>query len=328
MEKDILIINKENMLEEYKNQFPLYERAERNIKGALLEFLKENDIPFLAVSSRIKDFDSFFKKIDRKNYAKPFLENEDFCGMRIILYYLDDIEKVQEIIQKNFKTHTSENKSDKLELNEFGYRSNHLIIQIKKSWCVTPNYKGLEDIKIEIQIRTSLMHTWAQIEHKLGYKANQELDEKLKRKLYLISAKLEDADIQFQEIKEQSESYKEEIIKESQDIGKFIGKELNIDTIQALLLYYFPDFRGNQSSEESLLNHIIKGKILIEDVLDSAEKILPHIKDIENLINSNTKAYRSNFLRYGLEVFYIGFVSSAGDNRGKIINKIKELAQV
>ncbi|MBU4109453.1 hypothetical protein KJ988_00445 [bacterium] len=233
-------MNKESIYQEYKNKLPNYERAERNIKGAINEFLNDNDIPFLTVSSRIKDFDSFYNKITRKDYENPFADNEDFCGIRIILYYLDDIEKVQKIIEDNFSIQETENKSDKLELNEFGYRSNHLIIKIDSSWCVTPNYKGLEDIKIEIQIRTSLMHTWAAIEHQLGYKANQELDKKLKRKLYLISAKLEDADIQFQEVKHQADNYQKLTIQESKKAGEFVGTELNIDTLQALLKFYFP----------------------------------------------------------------------------------------
>ena len=68
----------------------------------------------------------------------------------------------------------------------YGIKSITIIIKVKNSWCVTPNYKGLENIKIELQIRTVLMHTWAAIEHKLGYKNNQELPKDLKRKLYLM----------------------------------------------------------------------------------------------------------------------------------------------
>lgn len=56
-------MNKESVYQEYKNRLPKYERSERNIKGAINEFLNENDIPFLTVSSRIKDFDSFYEKI-------------------------------------------------------------------------------------------------------------------------------------------------------------------------------------------------------------------------------------------------------------------------
>ena len=194
-------MDKDTLFQEYNDKLPNYDRARANIKEALEEYLKEKNISFVTIESRIKDFESFYEKISRKKYENPFEENEDFCGIRIILYFQDDIEKVNKIIEENFIIEESENKSNKLEDNEFGYRSNHLIIKVKDSWCVTPNYKGLASIKIELQIRTVLMHTWAAIEHKLGYKSNQELPKNLKRKLYLMSAQLENADMQFQEIK-------------------------------------------------------------------------------------------------------------------------------
>ena len=315
-------MSRESTYQEYNKRLPKYERVERNVKGAINEFLKENDIPFLTISSRIKDFDSFYEKISRKNYKDPFDENEDFCGIRIILYYLEDIEKVQKIIEDNFNIQETENKSNNLALNEFGYRSNHLIIKIDSSWCVTPNYKGLEDIKIEIQIRTSLMHTWAAIEHKLGYKANQELDEKLKRKLYLISAKLEDADIQFQEIKHHAENYQKSTIEKSVEVGKFVGTELNIDTLQALLTFYFHDYEENKAMEELLLDDIINKKISISEVSDCAVKIQPLIKIInKNISGIPTKA---NIMKYGLEVFIPNYKSSADGSRKKIINELKQ----
>lgn len=317
-------MNQDEIYQEYKKQLPIYGRAEKNIKGAITEFLNENDIPFLAITSRVKEFDSFYEKISRKHYDNPFSENEDFCGIRIILYYLDDIEKVQQIIENNFIVQKTENKSDKLGSNEFGYRSNHLIIKIKDSWSVTPNYKGLENIKIELQIRTSLMHTWAAIEHKLGYKANQELNESLKRKLFLLSAKLEDADMQFQEIKHQADNYQKATLEESLKVGKFIGTKLNIDTIQALLKFYFPTYEENEGMEKDLLDKIIKQKISMYQVLDCANKIQPLVGIINN--NLNTTTTRSNIMKYGLEVFMPDYKSGANASRKKIITELKSKA--
>ncbi|MBA3025302.1 MAG: hypothetical protein FP820_02705 [Sulfurimonas sp.] len=317
-------MNKESIYQEYKNKLPNYERAERNIKGAINEFLNDNDIPFLTVSSRIKDFDSFYNKITRKDYENPFADNEDFCGIRIILYYLDDIEKVQKIIEDNFSIQETENKSDKLELNEFGYRSNHLIIKIDSSWCVTPNYKGLEDIKIEIQIRTSLMHTWAAIEHQLGYKANQELDKKLKRKLYLISAKLEDADIQFQEVKHQADNYQKLTIQESKKAGEFVGTELNIDTLQALLKFYFPKYKEDRGMEERLLDKIIEENFTITNISSYAKQLVPYVEMIDAQVSSKEKTTRANLMNYGLEIFVPDYKVNAGDDRLKIIYSVKD----
>lgn len=314
-------MNQDEIYQEYKKQFPIYERTEKNIKGAITEFLNEYDIPFVAVSSRVKEFGSFYEKITRKHYDNPFSENEDFCGIRIILYYLDDIEKVQQIIEENFIIQKTENKSDKLGSNEFGYRSKHLIIKIKNSWCVTPNYKGLEDIKIEVQIRTSLMHTWAAIEHKLGYKANQELDDSLKRKLFLLSAKLEDADIQFQEIKHQADNYQKVTLEESLKVGKFIGTELNIDTIQVLLKFYFPSYEEHEAQEKSLLDSIIKQEIPINEVLNCANKIKPLLNIIERSLSS--KPTRANLMSYGLEVFLPDYKYGADGSRKKIIEELK-----
>ncbi len=126
-------MDKDTLFQEYNDKLPNYDRARENIKEALEEFLKEKNISFVTIESRIKDFESFYEKISRKKYGNPFEENEDFCGIRIILYFQDDIEKVNKIIEENFIIEESENKSNKLEDNEFGYRSNHLIIKVKNS---------------------------------------------------------------------------------------------------------------------------------------------------------------------------------------------------
>ena len=46
-------MNKDSIYQEYKKRLPIYERAERNIKGAINQFLLENDISYLTISSRV-----------------------------------------------------------------------------------------------------------------------------------------------------------------------------------------------------------------------------------------------------------------------------------
>lgn len=319
-------MDKESIYQEYNNILPTYKRAKKNIKEALEEYLKELNIPFVSIESRIKEFDSFYEKISRKDYKDPFEENEDFCGIRIILYYQDDIEKVCKIIEKNFIIEESEDKTDKLEDNEFGYRSSHLIIKIKDSWHVTPNYKGLENIKIELQIRTVLMHTWAAIEHKLGYKSNQELPKTLRRKLYLMSAQLENADLQFQEIKKSAEEFQHNTIQESKKAGIFTAEKLNIDTLKALLEYYFPKYKEESpfNIEESILNYLIINNISIKETIKIAEKTKPFAERINSLIRGDKISSRANLMLYGLEIFD-NYPTSKESSRFKIINEIKKL---
>ena len=182
-------INKPAILEQYTKLIPLYKRACHNTKEALEQFLEDSNIPFIVITTRVKSRNSFSEKIDRKNYFNPFAENEDFCGVRVILYYQNDIIKVGEIINNNYELQESSDKADKLEFNAFGYRSNHSIVKIKESWCVSSNYKDLEDIKIEIQVRTVLMHAWAEIEHELGYKSKEYIPPLIERKFSPPGAK-------------------------------------------------------------------------------------------------------------------------------------------
>lgn len=319
-------MDKDTLFQEYNDKLPNYDRARENISEALEEYLKENNISFVTIESRIKDFESFYEKISRKKYENPFEENEDFCGIRIILYFQDDIEKVNKIIEENFIIEESENKSTKLEDNEFGYRSNHLIIKVKDSWCVTPNYKGLENIKVELQIRTVLMHTWAAIEHKLGYKNNQELPRNLKRKLYLMSAQLENADIQFQEIKNEAENFQYEIVEESKKEGKFTADKLNIDTFKALLEFYFPTFEDNGVTNTTL-EKLMKHNISIEEASSYAQKIQPFTQKISDIIDLRKLASRGNLMLYAIEIFKEEFPLPENYGRRKIVEEIKKLAK-
>ncbi len=322
-------MNRESLFKKYKELAPLYQRVANNTKEALEQFLNENNIPFLAVTCRVKDFDSFFEKISRKNYSNPFNENEDFCGVRVILYYSDDITKLTNIITDNYLINESEDKSEKLEPNEFGYRSNHMIIKIKDSWCVTPNYANLNNLKIELQIRTILMHAWAEIEHKLGYKNKQQIPTGLQRKLYLMSAKLEDADTQFQEIKTKADEFKSETITNSEKEGKFTATELNLDSLLGLLEYYFPESSERKSVASSLLNAINKSNLGILEVASIAEMTQPLVHIIEKILfgeNDHAKTSRANLLAYGLAAFEKKFDSStwSGSERIKVINELKD----
>lgn len=322
-------IYKNNLFKAYQEKKPLFQRALQNTKEALQQFLVEIDVPYLIINTRLKNFDSFYEKISRKKYENPFEENEDFCGVRIVLYHLDDIDKVKEIIKKNYVIQNSENKTNNLKPDQVGYRSDHLIIKIEESWCVTPNYKNLSDIKIEIQIRTVLMHAWAEIEHKLGYKSKTQIPEKLQRKLFLMSAKLEDADHQFQEIKYQAEEYKQKTIKDSQKAGKFVGNELNLNSLQALLTYYFPKEESHSEMESRLLEEIEAAEYSMEDLDKIAIKTKAIIEKIKNymfpgeIVRTTTKA---NVLAYGMEVFGENFrpVGAPSQSRKKIIEKLKE----
>lgn len=248
---------------EIENKFnellPLYERLGENIRDALKQFLNEHNIDYVDVEFRVKSFKSFYEKIQRKKYANPFSEIQDICGLRIINYYPSDLDKISTLIKSEFNVSESIDKQNELEEDRFGYRSYHFIATLKKDWLRAPNYRGLEDINFEIQARTILMHGWASINHKLLYKQESDIPPEFRRDLFRLSALIELADEQFERLREERKEYAKDTIKYEKD-GKLIidkNQSLNVDSLQAILDYYFGDRQKSENLSE-----------LIEDIKD------------------------------------------------------------
>lgn len=314
---------------EYENRLPLFKRVIENSIQAIELFLEAHNIPHLGVSGRIKSFESFVEKVERKQYSDPFEQNEDFCGIRIIVFYPKDIEAVQEIIDTEFDLQDSFDKVDDLGINEFGYRSNHSIVKIKKEWLVSPNYRKLEGIRIEIQVRTILMHAWAEIEHKLAYKNENQISKDVKRQLAIISAQLEGTDKQFQSLKDSIDNYKDEI-KLQVEISDRVSKklELNLDSLNALLDYYFPDFPSNQKTAIGVLNRLINNNCSLERVEEFSKKIRPFVSDINDEVfqKKDRRLTQGTILSYAMDIFdsYDSSLSVIySESRKRVVEKFK-----
>ncbi|RWS44108.1 hypothetical protein EKA14_10275 [Bacillus mycoides] len=249
---------------EYEAHCEKYNNLGENLQNSLKILLKEANISFLDVNYRIKDYDSFLDKVKRKGYQNPLEDNEDFCGMRIICYYPSDIEKIAEVINKEFIVHHSEDKSDK-EIDRFGYRSYHFVASVKKDWLVVPSFRNLKGVKAEIQVRTILMHAWADIEHKLQYKKKEHIPKVIRRKFYQLSALFEFADEQFEILRDKKEEvYKKSLPKNS--TGFDTKEEMNVDTLQAFLDLHCSDRIKSAQYTAELLDELLLWKISFDDL--------------------------------------------------------------
>lgn len=273
---------KNSHLEKYRDVKLLYNSLGENLKQVIEVLIEEQKISYLSISYRIKEEESFIEKIDRKKYSNPFEEIEDICGIRIICYYKTDVDKIGGIISSEFNVLESQDKEDLLAADQFGYRSTHFIVKIEDSWAEIPNYRKLNGLKCEIQVRTVLMHSWAEIQHKLAYKKESFIPEEIKRKLFRISAKLEEADEQFEEIKSKIQKYRKEIeekIRESNESEKEII--LNLDSLHATLNSLFPNRRGSINATTGLLEDFKKFNISINDFLNYYEKVKDYLGEYE-----------------------------------------------
>jgi putative GTP pyrophosphokinase len=259
-----------------------YDALGGNLVQALEQFLREKDIKVLSVSFRVKDKDSFLEKIERKSYEKPFNECEDLCGVRIICYYQSDEDKISEIISNEFEVIETQDKEDLLETDQFGYRSKHFIVKIKNEWLIAPNYRGLENLKAEIQVRTVLMHAWAEIQHKLAYKKKEHIPKQFQREFSRISAKLEEADEQFERLRKDVANYKEDIVEIAKSKSKAIENiELNLDSLQAFLDAVFPEREKDIDETSELMDEFIRFNIELKDLISSYILVKNYLLTIE-----------------------------------------------
>ena len=275
----------DNYTKRFTELKPKYEKLGVNVKQAVESLLQENDIPYLSINYRVKEQKSFLEKINRKEYTEPFVETEDICGVRIICYFQNDIQKIQNIITKEFDVFEEQSKQELLNATEFGYRSTHLIARVKKEWESTPIFRGIVDLKFEIQVRTILMHSWAEIEHKLAYKSESDIPKELRRKFSFISAILEAADTQFEEIKDRINQNKKDLIAKAEKNERFDDTvELNLDNLQAFMDFAFSGREKDINVTQRVLEEMLKFNISFQDLIDGYTRykdILPIIEKEE-----------------------------------------------
>jgi ppGpp synthetase/RelA/SpoT-type nucleotidyltranferase len=188
---------------ELKNRFSQLQVQYHNLasvlKGGFEDLLNFHNIGYARVLYRIKTYDSFEEKIRRKKYKSPFSEIDDICGFRIVIRNAAEIDKLVEIIEREFDIRESQNKDVELSPDQFGYRSHHIVASIKKEWMAAPQYRNYTGLKFEIQIRSELMDSWANISHQIFYRKDS-LSKNVRRRLYRLSALMEIGDSEISQL--------------------------------------------------------------------------------------------------------------------------------
>lgn len=142
-------------------------------------------------SSRIKKFESIVGKLEKLNI--PFtIENvesniHDVVGCRIVCLTLYDVAIILKLLGNSIyntdgfkllkcKDYISEPKPS-------GYRSVHIRVLVPVTFSTEH-----KDVVCEIQVRTANMDSWAQLEHKSGYKPSINREEFLATQLAAYSS--------------------------------------------------------------------------------------------------------------------------------------------
>lgn len=249
-----------------------YELFGKKLVDLIEGLLKRDNIDYQAISYRVKSEDSFRNKVKKKNKYKDINEMTDVCGIRIITYYSDTVDRVAEIISEQFNV-DEDNTIDKrkaLDPDRFGYLSLHYVVSLKDNRLSLPEYEIFKDIKVEIQIRSISQHAWAEIEHDLGYKSKKEIPKSIRRDFSRLASLLELVDKEFIEIRNKIDLYTDEV----KETMKAPFKETFIDSIS--LRQYI-----NSSEELRLLDQKIE-KLSNFILMDNVSDIYDHIIELES----------------------------------------------
>lgn len=187
-------------MEEYREQRPMFLEAEKKIVTRLRESLTEAGIVVASVESRVKTEKSLAGKLEIKGAKyKSLADITDIVGLRVITFYLDDVDVVASVVERIFEVDW-ENTVDKRRLHaldSFGYQSLHYI-------CRVPEMP----YRFEIQMRTLLQHAWSNMNHDTGYKSGVEIPREYIRNMSRLAGMLELADEQFSRIRSELTDYR------------------------------------------------------------------------------------------------------------------------
>ena len=130
--------------------------------------LQHDRNPIDSIQSRLKSPDSILDKMLRKKlpFTLEAIENNifDIAGIRVVCSFVDDIYMLADCLLQQDDITLIERKDYIKNPKPSGYRSLHVILGITSDDEVFP------EMKVEVQIRTSVMDCWASLEHLAQYK--------------------------------------------------------------------------------------------------------------------------------------------------------------
>lgn len=136
------------------------------------------------VEGRVKSIVSILEKCQKKGISIDDVTEkiEDIAGVRIICQFVEDIERVVELLRQRNDIEIKQEKDYISKPKDSGYRSYHMIV-----WYNVEMMDGPKKIMVEIQIRTMAMNYWATIEHSLQYKYKLHMPEEIQERLLKAS---------------------------------------------------------------------------------------------------------------------------------------------
>jgi len=175
-----------------------------------------------------------------------------------------------------------------LGIDQFGYKSVHYVISLSSPRRDLAEWTEFEKFKAEIQVRTILQHAWAEIDHEIRYKNEENIPIEIKRRIYRLMALFELADEEFQNLKYSTEGVKGKYL---EDItwGNLKIK-LNVLSLAAYFLFTKQDEKWMEISNKIILEILKSYKtdkhISISIEIEKHFGNYANISNLEKLLNN------------------------------------------
>lgn len=179
----------------YEAKRPRFEALAERIEAALERDLGSAGV-YSEVSSRAKEVRSFVKKALRDGYTDPIAEIGDKAGVRVIVPYIEDVARVEAVVEALCRVDDREQKLDALAYDQLGYLGVHLDLRplpdlLAGQPDLGPDSLDLENLHAELQIHSKAQSAWAVVSHDLLYKPPVESPEEAKRAITRLVALVE-----------------------------------------------------------------------------------------------------------------------------------------
>ncbi len=225
----------EVILAQYRELTPTLEYVCATAVQALRQAVSESGVMCAGVNGRVKAEASLAGKLERKHHYSTIDDVTDLVGLRVVTYFVDDVDKIATTVANLFDVEESEieDKRAALSATQFGYLSLHYLCRLPESLC-DERFPKARTMLFEIQMRSALQHVWAEIEHDTGYKAEIECPRKWRRSFSRVASLLELADAEFVRIRDGLDRYRHDthVLIEH---GRLDEVTIDVDTWEAWL---------------------------------------------------------------------------------------------
>lgn len=161
---------------------------------------KRNPIEYM--KSRVKEPKSIIDKLYRKNMEVSFESARknlnDIAGIRVVCSFISDIYEISNMLKSQEDIKLIEEKDYIKNPKPNGYRSLHMVLEVPVFFS-----DNVENLRVEVQIRTIAMDFWASLEHKLYYKTGNDVSMQIKEDLKKCADVISSTDIKMQNIQKQ-----------------------------------------------------------------------------------------------------------------------------